>query len=85
MNGGIHEDRAPAKPSLLRWPRPLPSDRAIPVIWQNLESNLESSIAERSAFFSNRSDLNAKIRFKVLVLDAIEINAALEKDHSVIF
>ena len=35
--GGIGEDRAPAKQSLLRWPCPLPSDRAIPVLWQNLE------------------------------------------------
>ena len=29
LNRGIHEDRAPAKP-----------DRAIPVLWQNLESNV---------------------------------------------
>ena len=36
----IDEDRAPAKQSLLRWPCPLPSDRAIPVLWQNLESNV---------------------------------------------
>ena len=38
LNGGIHKDRAPAKQSLLCWPcpRPLPSDRAIPVLWQNL-------------------------------------------------
>ena len=40
LNGGIHKDRAPAKQSLLRWPCPLPSDRAIPVVWQNLESNV---------------------------------------------
>ena len=40
LNGGIHKDRAPAKQSLLRWPCPLPSDRAIPVLWQNLESNV---------------------------------------------
>ena len=40
LNGGIDEDRAPAKRSLLRWPCPLPSDRAIPVLWQNLESNV---------------------------------------------
>ena len=40
LNGGIDEDRAPAKQSLLRWPCPLPSDRAIPVLWQNLESNV---------------------------------------------
>ena len=33
---------APAKQSLLRWPCPLPSDRAIPGLWQNLESKLES-------------------------------------------
>ena len=30
--------QSPAKQSLLRWPCPLPSDRAIPVLWQNLES-----------------------------------------------
>ena len=40
LNGGIDEDRAPAKQSLLRWPCPVPSDRAIPVLWQNLESNV---------------------------------------------
>ena len=40
LNGGIDEDRALAKQSLLRWPCPLPSDRAIPVLWQNLESNV---------------------------------------------
>ena len=40
LNGGIDEDRAPAKQSLLRWPFPLPSDRAIPVLLQNLESNV---------------------------------------------
>ena len=40
LNGGIDEDRAPTKQSLLRWPCPLPSDRAIPVLWQNLESNV---------------------------------------------
>ena len=40
LNGGIDEDRAPAKQSLLRRPYPLPSDRAIPVLWQNLESNV---------------------------------------------
>ena len=40
LNVGIDEDRAPAKQSLLRWPCPLPSDRAIPVLWQNLESNV---------------------------------------------
>ena len=32
LNGEIHKDRAPAKESLLGWPRPLPSDRAIPVL-----------------------------------------------------
>ena len=40
LNGGIDEDRAPAKQNLLRWPCSLPSDRAIPVLWQNLESNV---------------------------------------------
>ena len=40
LSGGIDEDRALAKQSLLRWPCPLPSDRAIPVLWQNLESNV---------------------------------------------
>ena len=40
LNGGIDEDRAPAKQSLLRWPCPLPSYPAIPVLWQNLESNV---------------------------------------------
>ena len=39
-NGGIQKERAPAKQSLLRWPCPLPSDGAIPVLWQNLESNV---------------------------------------------
>ena len=36
--GRIGKDRAPAKQSLLRWPCPLPSDSAIPGLWQNLES-----------------------------------------------
>ena len=40
LNEGINEDRATARQSLLRWPCPLPSDRAIPVLWQNLESNV---------------------------------------------
>ena len=35
LNVGIHRDRAHAKQNLLRWPRPLPSDRAIPVLWKN--------------------------------------------------
>ena len=38
--GRIGKDRAPAKQSLLRWPCPLPSDRAIPDLWQNLESKV---------------------------------------------
>ena len=38
--GRIDKDRAPAKQSLLRWPCPLPSDRAIPGLWQNLESKV---------------------------------------------
>ena len=38
--GSIGKDRAPAKQSLLRWPCPLPSDRAIPGLWQNLESKV---------------------------------------------
>ena len=38
--GRIGKDRAPAKQSLLRWPCPLPSDRAIPGLWQNLESKV---------------------------------------------
>ena len=41
FNGGIHEYRAPAKQGLLRWPCLLPSDRAILVLWQNLESIAE--------------------------------------------
>ena len=40
LNGRNDKDRAPAKQSLLRWPCPLPSDRAIPGLWQNLESNV---------------------------------------------
>ena len=40
MIGRIGKDRAPAKQSLLRWPCPLPSDRAIPGLWQNLESKV---------------------------------------------
>ena len=40
LNRGSHKDRANAKQRLLRWPCPLPSDRAIPVLWQNLESNV---------------------------------------------
>ena len=39
--GRIGKDRAPAKQSLLRWPCPLPSDRAIPGLWQNLESKVK--------------------------------------------
>ena len=39
-SGGIHKDRAAAKQSLLLLPRPLPSDRTVPVLWQNLESNV---------------------------------------------
>ena len=31
----IGKDRAPATQSLLRWPCPLPSDRAISGLWQN--------------------------------------------------
>ena len=27
----------------MRWPCPLPSDRAIPVLWQNLESNVSTA------------------------------------------
>ena len=38
--GRIGKDRALAKQSLLRWPCPLPSDRAIPGLWQNLESKV---------------------------------------------
>ena len=38
--GRIGKDRAPAKQSLLRWPCPLPSDRAIPGLWQNLGSKV---------------------------------------------
>ena len=38
--GRIGKDRAPVKQSLLRWPCLLPSDRAIPGIWQNLESKV---------------------------------------------
>ena len=38
--GRIGKDRASAKQSLLRWPCPLPSDRAIPGLWQNLESKV---------------------------------------------
>ena len=38
LNGGIHNDRAPAMQSLLRWPCPLPSDRAIHVLWHNSSS-----------------------------------------------
>ena len=38
--GRIGKDRAPAKQGLLRWPCPLPSDRAIPGLWQNLESKV---------------------------------------------
>ena len=38
--GRIGKDRAPAKQSLLRWPCPLPSDRAIPGLWQKLESKV---------------------------------------------
>ena len=34
LNGMIHKERAPAKQSLLRWPCPLPSEDAIPVLWQ---------------------------------------------------
>ena len=41
LSGGIHKNRVPAKQSLLRWPCPLPSDRAILVLWQNLESNVK--------------------------------------------
>ena len=44
LNGGQslnYKNRAPAKQSLLRWHCPLPSDRAIPVLWQNLESNVK--------------------------------------------
>ena len=37
LNGGIHKDTTIAKLSLLRWPCPLPSDRTIPVLWQNLD------------------------------------------------
>ena len=40
LNGRIHKDRDPAKQNLFRWPCPLPSDRAIPVLWQKLESNV---------------------------------------------
>ena len=39
-NAGIHKNRAPVKQSLLRWLCPLPPDRAMPVEWQNLESNI---------------------------------------------
>ena len=38
LNRGIDEDRALAKQSLLHWPCPLPSHRAIPVLWQDLET-----------------------------------------------
>ena len=38
--GRVDQDRAPAKQSLLRWPCPLPSDRAIPDLLQNLESKV---------------------------------------------
>ena len=38
--GRIDKDRAPAKQSVLRWPCPLPSDRAIPGLWQSLESKV---------------------------------------------
>ena len=38
--GRIGKDSAFAKQSLLRWPCPLPSDRAIPGLWQNLESKV---------------------------------------------
>ena len=38
--GRIGKDRTPAKQSLLRWPCPPPSDRAIPGLWQNLESKV---------------------------------------------
>ena len=38
--GRIGKDTALAKQSLLRWPCPLPSDRAIPGLWQNLESKV---------------------------------------------
>ena len=41
MIGRIGKDRDPAKQSLLRWPCPLPSDRAIPGLWQNLESKVK--------------------------------------------
>ena len=41
LNGRIHKDKAPAKQSLLRWPCPLPSDRAIPDLWQNLEPKVQ--------------------------------------------
>ena len=40
MIGRIGKDRALAKQSLLRWPCPLPSDRTIPGLWQNLESKV---------------------------------------------
>ena len=37
----IHKERTAAKQSLLRLLYPLSSHRAIPVIWQNLESNVK--------------------------------------------
>ena len=38
--GRIGKDRAPAKQSLLCWPCPLLFDRAMPGLWQNLESKV---------------------------------------------
>ena len=40
LDGGIQKDRASAKQSLLSWPCLLPSDCAMPDLWQNFESNV---------------------------------------------
>ena len=40
FNGGIHRDRAIANQSLLGCPCPLPTNRVIFILWQNLESGV---------------------------------------------